>query len=145
MLCDGAAQRIAVSALRSAMDQQPNLRRVLLRYSCAFYNQAAHTALSNALSPNEQRLARWLLMAHDRVPADWIPLTHELTAEMIGIRRPGVTIILNNFAQRGMLKLERGGAILLDRKAIKGVAGGFYGLPEKEYARLVSTHWPPRA
>jgi CRP-like cAMP-binding protein len=145
MLSDGTAGRIAVRLLRSIMNDEPELKRILLRYASAFFNQAAHTALSNAMSLIEQRVARWLLMAHDRVPSDEVPLTHELTAEVLGVRRAGITEALDKFQEERLVRLVRGGVVLLDREGLKKTAGPFYGLPEKEYVRLVGTYWPPVA
>jgi hypothetical protein len=69
--------------------EEPQLERLLRLYTAAFFNQAAHTALSNALALIEQRVARWVLMTHDRVVVDTIPLTHDVIAFMLGIRRFG--------------------------------------------------------
>jgi CRP-like cAMP-binding protein len=140
MLCRGTALRITVRALLAQMDARPQVRRRLLCYALAFYNQAAHTALSNALSTTGQRVARWLLMTHDRVSFDTTPLTHERIAEMIGIRRAGVTDAFEQLSRRGLINVQRGSVRVLDRKGIEKVAGEFYGLPEREYARVIGVH-----
>jgi CRP-like cAMP-binding protein len=143
MLTAGRAFRISTAALYSAMEKQPELKRLLLRYSLAFYNQAAHTALSNAYTTVGQRVARWVLMTHDRYVGDVIPLTHDTIAYMLGARRAGVTKALDALQVENLIAVSRGSIEILDRKAIEAVAGHHYGIPEKEFVRLVGTFWPP--
>jgi CRP-like cAMP-binding protein len=142
MLCEGTGWRIAVGQFRKLMEE-PQLERLFRQYAAAFFNQAAHTALSNTLALIEQRVARWVLMTHDRVEVDTIPLTHEAIAFMLGIRRSGVSEALTRLSQQGLVKLERGALALLDRKGVEKIAGEFYGIPEGEYARLIG--WPRAA
>lgn len=144
MLSAGSAQRLPASDLREAMTRCPRVRDLLLRYSLAFHNQAAHTALANARGLVEQRVIRWLLMAHDRFPTPDIPITHEFTAEIIGSRRAGVSVALERLADLGVISLRRGMVEIVDREAGEKIAGAFYGLPEKEYERLI-TRWESRS
>ena len=125
------------------MEHQPELRRVLLRYSLAFFNQAAHTALSNASSVIAKRIARWILMTHDRVARNEIPLTHDVIATMLDVRRPGVTTALDELRFARLISLRRGCVVVLNRSGLQKLAGDFYGIPEKEFVRLVGTFWPP--
>jgi CRP-like cAMP-binding protein len=143
MLTDGRAFRISAASLQAAMDQRPELKRLLLRYSLAFYNQAAHTALSNTFTMLGQRVARWVLMTHDRFAGDEIPLTHETISYMLGARRAGITEALNALQTQNLIRVTRGSVLILDRKGIEAVAGQYYGIPEKEFVRLVGTFWPP--
>ena len=77
-------------------------------------------------------------MAHDRVPTDLITLTHEFLSAMLGVRRAGATDSLSALAKRGLIKSPKSGAILLmDREGLVKIAGNFYGLPEREYKRLI--------
>jgi CRP-like cAMP-binding protein len=134
----GSGFSIPIDTLLNAVEQSPTLRQLLLRYSQAFAIQTAHTAVANAKATVESRLARWILMAYDRVPTDLIALTHGFLSVMLGVRRPGVTACLQVLAKRGLIKSPKNGAILLvDREGLARVAGNFYGLPEREYRRLI--------
>ena len=86
----GAGQRISVGALRAATAKSAGMHGIMLKYVQAFMTQTAHTAICNARSHIDQRLSRWILMAHDRT-SDTIPLTHEFLSLMLGVRRAGVT------------------------------------------------------
>ncbi|HVY84535.1 MAG TPA: helix-turn-helix domain-containing protein [Caulobacterales bacterium] len=98
--------------------------------------QIAQTAFANGRGRIEERLARWLLMANDRLDGDEAPLTHEFLAMMLGVRRPGVTMALNALEQRGLIDTQRGVIAIADRKGLEEHASGFYGVPEGEYRRL---------
>ena len=100
--------------------------------------QTAHTALANGRAKLEERLARWLLMAHDRLDGDAVPLTHEFLAVMLGVRRAGVTVALHSFERRGFIATRRGQLTVINRPGIEQVAGSFYGIPEAELKRLMS-------
>ena len=88
----GTALRLDADAFRAALDESPALRALLLRFALAFQAQVAQTAACNGRHPVEQRLARWLLMAHDRAEGDTFPITHEFLSMMLGVRRAGVTV-----------------------------------------------------
>jgi CRP-like cAMP-binding protein len=126
-----------VHHLRRAMEQSRRLHNVLLRYSQAFMIQTSQTAVSNARATIEERLARWLLMAHDRTPDDNLALTHEFLALMMGSGRPGVTEAVHALAGKGLIRGERGNIVVLDRPGLIERAGAYYGVPEQEYARLL--------
>jgi CRP-like cAMP-binding protein len=134
----GRGRRITTADLNHAMSISPSLRMHLLKYVQAFMAQAAHTAVANARASLPERLARWLLMAHDRVRGDGLALTHEFLALMIGVRRAGVTEALHELVEHGHIKTHRGQITILDRDAIEEIAGSFYGVPEREYDRLLS-------
>jgi CRP-like cAMP-binding protein len=82
-------------------------------------------------------LARWLLMAHDRIGDDTLPLTHEFLSLMLGIRRPGVTNALSALRKQGLISYKRGDITVRDRKGLERTAGEAYGIPEAEYRRLI--------
>ena len=96
----GNGTRIAADKLRDAITQSRSLERALLRFAHSFMNQTANTALSNGTASLEERLARWLLMANDRLRGNEVPLTHEFLSLMLGVRRAGVTVALNYLEQR---------------------------------------------
>ena len=85
----GEGQRIAANELHKAMDASVSLRNLLLKFVQVFMVQTAHTAIANARAHIDQRLARWILMAHDRTGDNTMPLTHEFLALMLGVRRRG--------------------------------------------------------
>lgn len=142
MLTDGTAHRVTAQALHNAMDARPNLRSLLLRYCLAFNHQASQTALTNAVATIQQRVARWILMSEDRAAGIELKLTHETIAAALGVRRASVTTQLGVFAQEGLIKLERGMIAVVDRSRIQKIADSFYGFPEQEYQRLISSSWP---
>ena len=134
----GAAMRLSAPDLRGAMEASPTLRNLLLRYSQAFLIQTSHTALANGRATLEERLARWLLMSHDRIEGDELPLIHEFLALMLGVRRAGVTVALHILEGQALIRSSRGKIIVLDRKGLEEAASGLYGVPEREYERLMA-------
>ena len=133
----GEAIRISADALRAALLQSETLRLLFLRYAQAFSVQVAFTALANGQLNINQRLARWLLMCHDRVDGGSFPITHQFLALMLGVRRAGVTTALQSLEKRAALTSTRGRIVILDRDALVLLAGDTYGVPEAEYERLI--------
>ena len=140
----GSALRIRADDLRRAMAASVSLHQHLLRFVQAFAIQMGQTALANGSHVIEQRLARWLLMCHDRVDRDALFTTHEFLSLMLGVRRAGVTQTLKTLEDRGLISTKRGQVTVLDRAKLKGVAGDSYGVPEAEYARLIGLPLSPR-
>ena len=138
MQIGGNGRRLPAAAFVEATKQSPSLRALMLKSAQAFMIQTAHTALANGRAKLEERLARWLLMAHDRQDSDAVPLTHEFLAVMLGVRRAGVTVALHSFERRGLIATRRGQLTLINRAGIEQVAGSFYGIPEAELKRLMS-------
>jgi CRP-like cAMP-binding protein len=134
----GDAYRIAADPLRTAMYRDAKLRNVLLHYVQAFMIQTAYTAIANGTARLEEKLARWLLMAHDRVDGDELPLIHDFLAMMLGVRRPGVTVALHSLEAQGLIDAKRSSITVLDRSGLEDLANASYGVPEAEYARLMS-------
>jgi CRP-like cAMP-binding protein len=134
----GEGLRIRADDLRRAMAASASLHQHLLRFVQAFMIQIGQTALSNGCHNIEQRLARWLLMCHDRVDGDDLSTTHEFLSLMLGVRRAGVTETLKVLEDRGLISTKRGQVTVVDRAKLEAVAGDSYGVPEAEYARLFS-------
>ncbi len=134
----GAGLRMAAPRLEEAIDQSRPLRRVLLRYAQASSVQTSGTAFANAEHTVETRLARWLLMCHDRVDGDDIEITHEFMSMMLGVRRSGVTTATHVLEGNGLIRAKRGVITILDRDRLVEMADSAYGLPEAEYARLMA-------
>lgn len=138
MQAAGAGQSITADNLRTVSEQSSTLRLRLLHFAHVSLVQVAQTALANAQGKIEERLSRWLLMAHDRVENDAILLTHEFLALMLGVRRAGVTIALQELEASALISTSRGVVNVLDRTGLEIRANGFYGVPEKEYERLLN-------
>ena len=135
----GSGFRMEADHLRAAMLESRSLHLALLAYVQAFAAQSSHTALANGRATLDARLARWLLMAHDRTDGDRLPLTHELLSIMLGVQRPGVTLALQKMEIDGHIETQRSVIAVKDRPGLKKVAKGFYGVPEAEQERL--TGW----
>jgi CRP-like cAMP-binding protein len=133
----GEAQQMAAKELRKAIDTSETLRTLLLKFVQVFMVQTAHTAIANACARIDQRLARWILMAHDRARGDTLALTHEFLALMLGVRRAGVTEALQSLKRQKLIDTGRNQILVLNRKGLEKVAGSSYGVPEKEYRRLI--------
>jgi CRP-like cAMP-binding protein len=133
----GHGHRIEAEALRAAMRAEPSLRDLLLRYVLATLGQSAITTFASTRLSLEARLARWLLMCHDRVDGDDLPLTHGFLSVMLGVRRAGVTVAVHVLEGRGLIRATRGRIQITERRGLEAAAGGIYGLAEAEYARIM--------
>src|SRR3954464_2723615 len=133
----GQALKITAQNLRTAMQRSPALQARLLRYAHARMVQTAQTAYANAGFDIEARLARWILMTDDRVEGEDLPLTHEFLSMMLGVRRPGVTIAVQNLEGNRLIRATRGHITVLDRTGLEGVADSAYGASEAEYASVM--------
>jgi CRP-like cAMP-binding protein len=102
----------------------------MLRYAHAYLLQTTSTALANGRSKIEERLARWLLMAHDRIDGDQLPLTHEFLYLMLGVRRSGVTTALQALQRRRLISRNRANIHIVDRKGLVARSNGTY-VPSK--------------
>ena len=122
----GSAHAIAADRLRRAMTQNPDLQKAFLLYAYSFSLQAGQTAAANGHGKLEERLARWLLMAHDRVEGDDVSLTHEFMAMMLGVRRAGVSVALQHLADAGLIDTERRVVIITNRRGLEKSAQGIY-------------------
>ena len=133
----GAGLRMSTPDLEEVIDERPSLHRLLLRYAQALNVQTSSTAFANANHTLEMRLARWLLMCHDRVDGDDIEITHEFMAMMLGVRRAGVTTALHVLEGNHLIRSTRGLVTVLDRAKLEDLADDAYGLSEVEYDRLI--------
>ncbi|HEY4115469.1 MAG TPA: Crp/Fnr family transcriptional regulator [Rhizomicrobium sp.] len=133
----GRANRISAAVLRSALEKSATLRALLLKYAQCFHIQSTHTAIANARGTIEGRLARWIVMAQDRIAEKELPITHEFLSIMLAVRRPGVTEALHALARRGLIRHDRGIIVVIDRQGLIERANGLYGVPEAEYLRLI--------
>jgi len=132
----GEAFRIGAAELQAAMDASRSLRALLLRFAHIFIVQVSQTAYANAGYSIDERLARWLLMTHDRLEQDDMPLTHEFLSIMLGTRRPGVTLAVQVLEGIGAIRATRGRITMRDRGKLEQIAGHSYGFAEKEYSNV---------
>jgi CRP-like cAMP-binding protein len=132
----GAGLQASAAAVAAAMERSRSLTRWLLRCTHIFMVQTASTVLANGRATVQERLARWLLMAHDRAESDALPLTHEFLAIMLGVRRSGVTVAVRALERRGSIEAGRGLITVLDRRMLEEQANGYYGMAETEMHRL---------
>jgi CRP-like cAMP-binding protein len=128
----GKGLRISSANLRRAIERSASLHLPMLRYAHAFLMQTTTTALANGRSTIEERLARWLLMANDRIDGKQVPLTHEFLGLMLGTHRPGVTIALQALERAGLIHTKRRSITILDRKKLEKRANGAYVQPNAE-------------
>ncbi|MGQ3215852.1 Crp/Fnr family transcriptional regulator [Shinella sp.] len=122
---------------RRWMDQSKPFVQIMNRSMESFAVQLAHTAVSNAVHEVNERLARWLLMCHDRSRSDDMAVTHELLSVLLGVRRPSVTTALHVLEGEGLIRSLRGSVIIRNRPGLEAFAHDCYGLPEAEYRRLM--------
>ncbi|MBW9117323.1 Crp/Fnr family transcriptional regulator [Rhizobium cauense] len=132
------AYRMNYERFRNWMEENKNFSKVMIRSIEAFSIQLTFTAVSNAMHDVTERLARWLLMCHDRVSGNEIGLTHEFISLMLAVRRPSVTTSLHILEGNGFIKSERGNIIMRNRPAMEEFARDAYGKPEEEYRRLMA-------
>ena len=140
---EGTWLRVEADVLRRATERSPASHGVLVRYAQVFLLTVSQTALANGLYKTEERLARWLLMVHDRLGGDELPLTHEFLSVMLGVHRPGVTVALHVLEGAGMIRAKRGLIAVRDRAKLRAAAGASYGPAEAEYERLIGPFGRP--
>ncbi|WP_299747398.1 Crp/Fnr family transcriptional regulator [Devosia sp.] len=133
----GTALILPTEALVSALNASPTLKTALNLYAHMLSVQTAYTALASAHAPIPERLARWLLMIHDRVDGAAFRVTHDLLAIMLGVRRPGVTTALHILEGERLIKSTRGQIEILDRNGLRARAGNAYGKTERSYEELI--------
>jgi CRP-like cAMP-binding protein len=136
----GVGARLKASVMREAMLRSPALLDRVLVYSQALNIQISQTAVCNAHHDLNERLARWLLMAHDRADGDVLPLTQEFISIMLAVRRPGVTVAARSLQNTGAIHYERGRIHVLDRERLEEISCECYGIVREQFQRLLG--WP---
>lgn len=134
----GNAFRLRAELLRAEFDQSEELHSLLLRYTQALLTQAAQAAACYRLHPLEERLARWLLMAQDRMESNELPLTQESISQMLGCRRSGVTVAAGALQEVGLIRYSRGRITILDRHGLENTCCECYGVLRDEFVRLLN-------
>jgi CRP-like cAMP-binding protein len=133
---EAAGFRIKAKRLKEAFERPGELRRHLQKYVLANLIQSAQNAACNRLHPIAERLARWLLTCHDRVPSDLIPLTHEFLSQMLGAPRTTVTLAAGMLQDRGLIDYTRGHVTIKSRSGLEKATCECYGVVRNEFRRL---------
>jgi CRP-like cAMP-binding protein len=133
----GDAFMMKAKALQNEFTRAGNFQLLLLRYTQALITQISQTAVCNRLHPIEQQLCRWLLLSHDRLQSDELKMTQELIANMLGVRREGVTYAAGHLQAEGLIKYARGRITILDRKGLEATVCECYHVVKAEYDRLL--------
>ena len=130
----GHALRITAAAFRRELQADPALRAMVNRYVYVLFAQHARAAACLRFHQIEQRLARWLLMSHDRAQADRFRVTHEFLAYMLGVRRVGVTLAAGALQRRQLISYDRGEMTIVDRAGLADAACSCYASDQAAYA-----------
>lgn len=138
----GEAYRMAAGDVREAFARGGDFQSVMLRYTQSLITQISQTAVCNRLHSVEQQLCRWLLINHDQLPADKLVMTHELIANMLGVRREGVSIAAAHLQSLGIIEYFRGTITIRDREKLESVACECYKVVMDEYERLLGQYVP---
>lgn len=133
----GTAYRLPGRALKDEFYRAGPAQRVLLRYTQALLTQMAQTAVCNRHHSLDQQLCRWLLLSHDRIRTDELLMTQELIANMLGVRREGVTEAAGKLQKAGLIDYHRGHITIRDRQRLERRTCDCYEVVRREYRRLL--------
>jgi CRP-like cAMP-binding protein len=133
----GGAWRMKTADLRRAADDFAPLRDTLNRYLCVTVAELAQTVVCNSFHQIEARLARWLLMTHDRAHTDQLALTHGLLATMLGVRRSGISVAAAALQARKAIRYNRGEITILDRDRLEAASCECYEAANQTYRRYL--------
>ena len=133
----GTALRLNAAAFRRELGSSLALRQILHRYLYVLITQLAQTAACNRFHVLDARLAHWLLMTHDRAHSNEFHLTHEVLAQMLGVRRVGITNAAGLLQKRNLVRYSRGNITILDRAGLEAVSCGCYRAVKDTYERIL--------
>ena len=137
MQLPGCAHHIAATRCKSVFEHSSGVRQVVLRFVEDLLNLSAQTAGCNRLHSVEQRSARWLLMASDRIGSNVLPLTQEFLAAMLGVRRSGVSEAASELQRSGLIRYRRGEITIVDHAGLEETACECYRLDKQRVERLL--------
>ena len=141
----GKGYRVPAALLKSAVHRNADVLRLLLLYAQALLTQMAQTAVCNRHHTLHQQFCRWLLLSLDRVPGNELVMTQELIANMLGVRREGVTDAAGKLQKLGVIRYSRGKIMVLDRPQLERLSCECYAVVKRESDRLEARHSHPRA
>jgi len=133
----GHAYRLNARILKDEFHRAGPMQRLLLRYTQALITQMAQTAVCNRHHSIDQQLCRWLLLSMDRLPTNELKMTQELIANMLGVRRPGVTEAAMKLQEAGLIRYNYGVIEVLDRPGLEKRVCECYGVVKREFDRLL--------
>lgn len=133
----GGAYRLPGNILEREFSRARDLQEILLRYMQALLTQMAQTAVCNRYHTVEQQLARWLLLTLDRLPSNDMRMTQELIAEMLGVRREGISLAARKLSLEGIISYQRGHIVVKDRPRLEAHSCECYEVVKQEYDRLL--------
>ncbi|WP_234421596.1 diguanylate cyclase [Parazoarcus communis] len=144
----GDACRVSAEILRWEFSQDQSLQRIIMRYAQALMCQLAQSAVCNRLHTVDQQLCRWLLLSLDRVEGNELHITQGLIANMLGVRREGISEAASKLQAKGLIHYRRGNITVLDRTGIEARACECYAVVKAEYDRMLNAlphHRPSRS
>lgn len=136
----GNAYKLQTKDLKTEFDNAGMFQRLLLLYTQALMTQISQTAVCNRLHSIEQQLCRWLLINQDLLQSNRLVMTHDLIANMLGVRREGVSIAAGDLQKKGLIKYVRGTITMLDREALEAEVCECYQVVREEYERLLGPY-----
>ena len=134
----GNAFKVRAKVMQAEFDRGGVFQHRLLRYTQALITQISQTAVCNRLHSVDQQLCRWLLLSHDRLRSDTLVMTHDLIANMLGVRREGITMAARRLQDRGLISYVRGVIQILDRQGLESAVCECYQVVKSEYDRLLN-------
>jgi CRP-like cAMP-binding protein len=142
---EGFAYRLPGQLLKDEFHRNGEVQLLLLRYAQALITQMAQTAVCNRHHSVDQQLCRWLLLSLDRLTTNQLVMTQKLIADMLGVRREGVTEAAGKLSKRGIIRYRRGRITVLDRPKLEELSCECYAVVKKESDRLLARTGPPEA
>jgi CRP-like cAMP-binding protein len=134
----GSALKMRADVLREEFNRGGALQDLLLRYTHALLTEISRTASCNHLHTVEERLSRWLLVIHDRVSADHLPLTQEMISRRLGAHRSSVSEVADTLRRKGLLRYSRGKITIPNREALKSMTCECYNIIKEEFDRVLA-------
>lgn len=133
----GDAWKMRADVFKAKVTAGSQLHELLQRYTQALFNLIAQSSACNRLHSIEERMCRWLLMTQDRVGKNEFPLTQEFLSQMLGVRRPSVSVVASILQKAGLIRYSRGGMTILDREGLEAGSCECYGVVKGEFERLI--------
>jgi CRP-like cAMP-binding protein len=139
-VCQVAGQALQMRAdnFRRSLEEHPEFADLVRSYTQRLFDQVAQTTACNHVHSVPERMCRWLLMTHDRVGADEFHLTQEFLAQMLGVRRPSVTVAAGQLQKAGLIRYQRGRIRVVDRAGLEAAACGCYEALRLEFDRMLA-------